>query len=329
MSFPHWNVVEVAPQQWWAIDAKSGTAFSLPPETGERLWESHGLLERPLAEAMKDDASEAKAAFLDLHFMGVTARYISQDAKLIERLTYLYAAARPTLRCSPDLVVRIEPTADFDRLHRSVTTSRLGVTLREVGSSDWLPGALELPIIPPLQCTPMTGRYCALHGALLHGQQGGILVCGGQRAGKTSAALLAERLGIASILADEMVLIDGWGRASGIPLPLRERTAAGRDASPLPRTGGGETEPMKVRTIILLAGHAETSEWKLILAPEKRMQLISEHVRPLDGSLGRATLSLLRILRGANVWSWTLRPWPLLSDDLEHGFRTALEMRHA
>lgn len=328
MTYPYWTVIEVAPMEWWAVDTSSGTAFCMPEQTGERLWRSHALLERPLLAALEDGGGEEADAFVDLDFLGVAVRYLCDDATVPERIATLYAAMLPELRRSPDVLVRIGSTADFDRLHRSVSGNRPGVEVRAVASKEWSPGSPDLPIIPPMQSPSLSGRFCALHAALLKTSAGGVLICGAQRTGKTSAALLASRLGFANILADEMVLIDIRGKAFGVPLPVRERTVGGREAWSIARNCRDDIDGVSVGTVILLESAEGYPSWTRVVGIAERMRLMTAHMRVLDGPVGRATASVLGMLRGAEVWRWSQRQWPLLAEDLEHGFRNLLETKY-
>jgi len=321
-----WSVIEAEPCEWWAVDSRSGTAFSLPEDTGERLWKFHELLELPLAQAIQSRTHRRALPFVDLEFLGVLTRYVCSDLGLAERLSKLYAAATPALRGSPDVLVRLHPCADIERLHRAVSTDRLGVDLRSVAVDEWEAGSSEVPIIPPLQSSLLTGRFCGLHAALLSTSRGGILICGAQRSGKTSAALFASRGGFAGLLADEMVLIDSRGGAHGIPLPLRERTRNARDPEPIPKSSQDVGERISIKTVIILDKTLATPAWTPVMPVEERVRLLAKHIRALDGPLGRATASVLKMLRGANVWLWQLRSWPALMDDIEHGFCNVLNL---
>jgi len=320
LTSPRWSIVEVQPREWWAADMTSGTACFLRENIGERLWRSHALLDRSLNETLSAAENLGDSTFLDLEFIGVTTRYVYEDAEVGELLATLYAAAIPPLRRSPDVIVRIRADADLERLHRSVSTDRVGVDLRAVASQDWEPGSAELPVIPPMQSAPFAGRYCALHSALLSTPRGGVLICGNQRAGKTSAALLAQRLGFATVLTDEMVLIDQRGEAYGVPLPIRERTSEGRQPWALKARESWRVAATSVVATVLLEPIDGVASWTRVAGVQERLRRLSVHIRALDGPLGRATANVLAMLRTTDVWLWQVGPWPRLMDDLERGF---------
>lgn len=192
-----WRLLESQPGQWWAVDEPSGIAYELPPLLGERLWRAHDAVRSPLIDVLSGDwkGEVADLAFVDLCFMGVTARYQSEEEGVISWLEEQHAACVPSLRSSPDVVICIRPEADVHRLHRSLPAPRAGVHVREISEDTWIQASPDVPILPPLQKSPLAGRYCALHGALVLSQFGGLLFLGSQKAGKTTAALLAADAG--------------------------------------------------------------------------------------------------------------------------------------
>lgn len=330
MSALRWSVIEMSSGGWWAIDVASGTAYSLRTELAERLWSAHELQTLPLTTAMAADAAGSREAqsddrsFVDLSFLGVTARYLCEEPATRAAIADAYAGAVPQLRRSPDVLVRVHHDANVERLHRSVVGPRDGAQFRTAGDDGWQPGSSDLPVIPPLQAANFLERYCALHAALLGTTGGGVIVCGAQQAGKTLGALVAERIGFGTVLADEMVLLDVSGNAWGVPLPIRERTTQGRGARAVRSTQAADGPALPVTNVVVLDTTSADPTYAPIVDNAERIRLVTPHMRVLDGTLGRATRTVLTLLSRARVWSWHLRPWPGLAEDLERGFGSVL-----
>jgi hypothetical protein len=317
---PGWALSEVKRDDWWISDCVSGSAYEIPSAVAERLWRCSGLRVHPWDVALRAVPAEPDDPFVDLEYLGEPVRYLCEDTATADRLAELYAAMLPEHRRAPDVLVKIGRTADFDRLHRSVLGTRDGVHVRCVTEAEWEPGSADLPIIPALQTPGLRGRYCGIHAALLSTTEGGILICGAQRAGKTSAAVLARNSGAASVLTDELVLINEAGDAFGVPLPVRERTGADRAVSPLRKLPAiAHQQARRISAVVALSITKNAPAWEEISSTADQLRLISPHLRPLDGPLGRATVSVLNLLRNAKVWSWRQRPWPSLIDDLRYG----------
>jgi len=329
MNYPAWTVIELQRDQWWAADTLSGAGYLLPPQTGERLWMSPSLQRRALAQVLKSQADITAEPFVDLEFLGVSMRYLCEERTVAERISSLYASMIPQLRRSPDTLVKLGRRVDFDRLHRSVEGERDDVHVRPSDADEWTPGSSNLPIIPAMQSPALAGRFCALHAALLSSSYGGLLMCGERTAGKTTAALLARRLLPATVLAEETVLLDDMGRVYGVPLPIRERNDGERVARALPNPPpSAQINALVPSVIVVLEAATGAPSWTEVASREEQMRLLAPHLRVLDGPLGRATASLLRLLRGAQVWCWRQRSWPALAEDLEYGLRTSLSIRH-
>ncbi len=320
-----WTIIEVEPNDWWIVDAVSGTAFSATPAQGERLWKSHELRELSIMSALNNSSPVKDSTFVDLSFMGSHTRYLCESNDIADSIRSLYSGMISKLRRSPDVLVRVSAKADLDRLHRSLDSERVGVELFEISEGNWVAGTSLLPIIPPMQITAFRGRFCGLHAGLIRAHSGeGVIVAGAQNTGKTSTTLLAARHGLGTVLADELVLLDETGEAFGVPLPLRERKSDGRIATPLIKPDNDSGRAF-VSIVIILQSTQGPAEWKTIKGVEKRLRFTSPHVRPLDDPLGRATRCVLGMLRNADFWVWKIRPWPDLPNDLEHGLRSVLQ----
>lgn len=317
---PRWRVREVRPHEWWATDESSGTAFEVAPEKGETLWRSHDLLGAPLPAAIHADGRKGASPFVDLCFAGATVRYLSQEQAVIDAVESSFAGARATLRSSPDLVLDVAPNADVQRLHRSIGHPREGVRLRFPWQAEWVSGSGELPVLPPVQLGPLAERFCGMHAALLALPGGNLLVCGGRRTGKTTTAITAQRLGVAAVLADELVLLDRMGGVCGVPIPVRERTSRERSSRALSPTQLG-AEILPVRRIVVIMPTQDRSSQQYIPDVAGAVRALAPHLRPLGGQLGATTGSVLEALRRTPVWRWQLRPWPALLDDVTVALR--------
>lgn len=224
MTAVRWRLREVRPQVWWAVDEDNGTAYGLDDAVASRLWAREDLLTQPLALAVRAAARSANSSsprspdgiFADLRFVGLTVRYRSDDPALVDRVAGDFAGAHAQLRNSPDVIVLLSGGVNLDRLHRSVDGQRVGVTIRVTSEDSSGPGSSDLPVVPPLQHAHFTARYCALHAALLATRSGNMIVCGARKSGKTTAATVCGRLGMATVLTDELVLVDlSGGRLRG------------------------------------------------------------------------------------------------------------------
>ncbi len=317
---PRWRIREIRPHEWWATDESSGTAFEVEASAGERLWRSHDLLGSPLPAAIRAGRKEAVTHFVDLCFAGTTVRYMSPEPAVVDAVASSFAGARATLRSSPDLLVDIAPHADVERLHRAVDDFRHGVRLRIPWQPDWAPGAGELPVLPPVQLGTLAERFCGLHAALLALPNGNVVVCGARRSGKTTTVIAARQLGIASVLADELVLLDRAGAACGVPLPVRERTGRERSSRSLSPTRHG-AELVAVRRIVVIKTALDRTSQHCVPDVAEAIRAVAPHLRSLGGELGATTGNVLEALRRTPVWRWCLRPWPALLDDVTAALR--------
>jgi hypothetical protein len=330
MSSVRWRIFEVEKLHWWVVDIPTGVAYAVPSDVGERLWRLHCLMGVALPAAIERARSNLRPSrFVDLHFNGTTMRYLCETEELEQRFSLQFDGLLSTLRSSPDVLVRISDGVDFDRLHRAVGTKREFVQIRDIAEEEWMSGSSDVPIIPAMQCKQMEARYTALHAALIRTASGGLMFCGAQRSGKTSAATIVERSELGSILTDETVLIDQSGLAYGLPLAIQERTETGRRARPLLRSSGSaKLNALEVRTIVVLSASNTKASYHTSSSVAESLKLLSPHLRPLDGPLGNATTKLMLLLRDAKVHLWRVRPWPELRDDLHSGIRSLLEDKH-
>lgn len=311
-----WRLRELRPREWWAVDECNGTAYLLDDDVATHLWLRHDLLAEALPHALRAAASAApRQRFVDLRFVGVTVRYFSGDSRLVDQVESAFAGARSNLRNSPDILVELTPDVDVHRLHRSIQGDRTGVFMRPSYEDPWQPGLGTVPVVPPLQLPPFAGRFCSLHAALLAMPQGNVVVCGRRRSGKTTTATLLRRLGMATVLSDELVLVDPAGDACGVALPIRERSATGRVSYPLEPTEEGARLLAVDRVVVLTPADGEEGT-RRIMDLSEALPLVAPHLRPLVGALGIATGNILEMLRRAEVWKWRLRPWPDLQTDI-------------
>lgn len=321
-----WRLFEITNNEWWVADS-SGLAINIEPALGELLWMHHGLLELPFRQAIHTaEDTKCHQPFVDLRILGVTTRYIADSESQVTHLRYWFSGAESQLRSSPEVLVFLSGSADIERLHRSVLNERQGVVIRDLGVGKTETGRSDIPVFPPLQATPFLNRFTAFHAALISFGPRSLLVCGSQRAGKTTTAIVVEReIPGAIVLADELVLIDEAAQACGVPIPLRERGEMGR--VPRPTTASYLTG-RKVRVTdvaILTAG--DVCVQNAVLDTQEAIRLITPHVRPLADENITATASLLELVRSVEVWSWGVRDWPLLETDLRSLIRTIGERR--
>jgi hypothetical protein len=318
-----WRLREIRPNAWWAVDEDNGTAYGLDDAVASRLWANDDLLTLPLSLAVRTINEQANSSllvdspdgsFADLRFVGLTVRYRSNNPALVDQVAHDFAGAHARLRNSPDVIVELSDGVNVDRLHRSVD-HRFGVKLRAVGEDAANQGSSEMPIVPPLQHAHFTARYCALHAALLATHDVNVIVCGVRKSGKTTTATVCTRLGIASVLTDELVLVHSSGDSCGVAMPIRERTGSDRISYPLDRTNEG-ARLVPIDHLVVLEPGAKEPGVCPITDVSQALQLVAPHLRPLSGPLGAATDNLLAILRRSQVWLWRLRPWPDLPNDI-------------
>lgn len=325
MTAAKWIVREIGPQRWWAADRDSGAALKLPEQEALPLWRARGEARLLALADARQQAEAGDSIFVDLEFLGLRMRYWCAKAEVAEEIASQYASLLPRWRRSPDIEAELGDGLDFERLHRSVPGLRDGVRVREIGTGEWQAGSAELPIIPMLQARAFAGRYCGLHGALIATDAGGVIVCGEQKAGKTSTALVAESSGLGTILADETTLIDRDSTAHAIPLPIRERSAEGRRVRALPGVDPRQRAMgMNVAHIVILQRSEAAAEWQAIDDDAEALRLLVPQLRVLNTSLGEAADRLLGLVQGSRVWRWRVRAWPQLADDVAFGLEKIL-----
>lgn len=320
-----WKLHELPNDEWWIIDRRTGAAHRVGSATGATLWRQHDLLDVPIGRAIAEArarAAEATGHFIDLRVMEITTRYISADPGQIAELQSLHGAAQPRLRATPDALVRLSPGANIERIYRTVDEPRVGVEIRDGEKAEFRPASAAVPSFPPLELKYFADQFSVMHAALVKSPRGNIMICGGRKAGKTTAALVAERTGLGTVLTDEMTIIDGSGNGCGVPLPIRERDGDSRIARVLkPVDGIGELVP--IAHVVCLRG-ANDVEYVHLAGVEKSLSAVAPHVRAISGELALATSQLLGMVTHARAWSWSVRAWPDLTGDLEKGLRALI-----
>jgi len=318
-----WWVTETAPEEWWAVDTRTGLSSLLDPEVGLSLW-LRGDSRRPLAGELERARNSAGAGAetkpsVDLRFAGTTARYVCEEAATRDRLARELPAALPPLRSTPDVLISLARGADLDRLHRSLPEARHGVEIRAATAEEWVAADPDLPVVPSVQGTSLARRFAVLHAALLVAEGGaGTVFAGAQKSGKTTAVRMAAAAGLGRVATDEMTLLGSGGTAVGVPLPLRVRSDAGRSAEPLAAAEAPGPGPVAVRRVVLL----ETAEDAFGLAPidgREALVALARHLRPLALPLGTAARFLLELIGSGSTWRLGCRPWPELDLDLAAG----------
>jgi hypothetical protein len=324
-----WTITELSDDEWWATDAANGMAYELPSASGEALWRA-GDPARPLREELARVGREppAPAHDVDLRFAGVTCRYRCPDAPTAAQLARDFAAAAPALRATPEATVRLGPQADVDRLHRALPGPRADVWFQPAGAPDWTAATGDLPVLPPLQGTTLAARFVALHAALLLGARSTILVVGPQKIGKTTAALLAEELGLGTAATDELVLLGRHGDVYGVPLPLRVRSDAERAVRPIAPAPALDGQVRRASHVVLLARTDTPAAAPADRSAAVLADLVAQ-LRPLALPLGQASQLALELLAATTVWRVACRPWPELQEDLTTGLANLTEMTAA
>jgi hypothetical protein len=318
-----WSLTETARDEWWAVDMSTGVAYAVPPHTGETLWRAANV-ELPLAIALEDPSTTAddhSQPMIDLEFAGVTARYLVEDEQTLTLLETQFASAVPPLRSLPDLVVKISPDADLDRLHRAVSDPRSGVWTRKPGEPQWIPAAHDLPVIPPIQGTSLAAEVVAVHAALVLNENTAMLLAGRQRSGKTTAAIVSQEAGLGKAATDELVLLGHKAIVYGVPLPWRIRSDDGRRTEPMPLDPVLARQPCRATHLLLLDDVSDAPRLSAVVTRKEALAELSQHIRPLDLSLGRTAQLALELLAEVSVWRLACRKWPHLRRDLEAGLK--------
>lgn len=324
-----WSITEVARDEWWAVDTSTGVAYAVPAVSGEQLWrEANVGVPLPVAlDSLSTGRNQHEGRMIDLRFAGVTARYVVEDERTLAWLASQFAAATPTLRCLPDLVVKISADADLDRLHRAVPNQRPGVWARRPGEAQWTAADHDLPILPPIQNTSLGAQFAALHAALVLTDNTATIVAGPQKSGKTTAAIVSQDVGLGVPATDELVLLGRTGMVYGVPLPLRIRGQEGRRTEPMPSSAVLKRQPCRATHLVLLNEVSEAPCLTAIASATAAFAGLSKHVRPLALSLGHAAQLALELVAYASVWRLACRPWPYLRQDLEAGLQKLAEVK--
>lgn len=323
-----WAVSERSDGTWDVVENTTSTAYQVSSAIGTRLWREDVLWPLPLHQALDMVSSPAQRVdedvmpFVDLLLAGGTVRYHTVDPAVQRWLRTGLAAAVPVRRRTADVLVRLDRAARADMLHRSFAGERPGVRYRMPGDPQWHALAGHLPALPPLATPPYRGRFVALHAALLVPAPGqALLVCGNQKAGKTTAALWARDARLASIATDEVVLLDSLtGVVFGVPLPVAVRSGEQRTSVPLPQEAGtylGASLPAAV--VILLPEQEPSCPGAIETAgdEEEARSWLVEHLR--DGGASPADLhrSSRELASRVPVHRLRVSPWPGLVADLE------------
>jgi len=320
-----WRVGELTPTDWWAVDGRTGAAHRLTEQQGLQLWRRHDLSQRPLGAALelaeRDAANRDLPDFVDLSILNHTTRFVSSSPAVLNFVRGAFDGAQSITRMSPSAVAAITEEADIERLHRTVEAPRAGVRLLDLTkpARDFVTASADLPVFPPLQLPYFAERFTAVHSAVLAMAPGLVLVCGHQKGGKTTTAVLAETDGLGEILSDELFLLDDTGGGCGVPLPVRERTATGRAVRRFKkssRTG----QPFPVRHVLVIEHDVSTSLTPVTDVREC-LAVLAPHARIVASDLAVGTGHLLALVARARVWRWRVRPWPDLQDDLLDGLR--------
>ncbi|MFD5425931.1 hypothetical protein [Streptomyces sp. NPDC127084] len=310
------------------MENATSTAYQVSSAVGARLWRADELWPLPLHQALDmvsgpdQSGDEDVMPFVDLLLAGGTVRYLTADPAVRRWLRTGLAAAVPVRRRTADVLVRLGRDARPDMLHRSFAGERPGVHCRMPGEPQWHALTGRLPALPPLAAPPYRGRFVALHAALLVPAPGqGLLVCGNQKAGKTTAALWARDAGLASVATDEVVLLDSLtGAVFGVPLPVAVRSAEQRTSVPLPPGAGtylGASLPAAVVILVPAELPSRPGSVETAVSEEEALSWLVEHLR--DG--GASPADLYRSSRGlasrVPVHRLRVSPWPGLVADLE------------
>lgn len=337
-----WAVRERSDGTWDVVENTTSTAYRVGAALGTRLWREDEFWPLPLHEALDavsgpDRSGDGEAMpFVDLVLAGGTVRYHTADAAVQRWLRTGLAAAVPVRRRTADVLVRLDRDARADLLHRSFSGERPGVRYRMPGDPRWHALTGHLPALPPLATPPYRGRFVALHAALLVPAPGrAVLVCGHQKAGKTTAALWARDAGLAAVATDEVVLLDSLtGAVFGVPLPVAVRTGGRRSSVPLPREARTYLGACLPAAVVILRPEPEPEpeaeperepgapaavETAVETARDEgeAMSWLVEHLR--DGGAGPADLhrSSHELASRVPVHRLRVSPWPGLVADLD------------
>ncbi|MFF2657689.1 hypothetical protein ACFVUH_10040 [Kitasatospora sp. NPDC058032] len=333
-----WGAYERHDGSWEVLDHATSTAYTVAAHLGQALWRSTPLLSLPFHRALDTVSAPAppapRSAFTDIELAGALVRYEADDPAVLEHLRTAFAVAAPGQRSTPDVVCRLGAGARLDLLHRSMNSLRDGVHYRLPHQSTWQPLTGELPALPPLAAPPYRGRFFALHAALLVLPSGrSLLVCGNQKAGKTTACLWARDGGLAAVATDESVLIDTFtGTAFGVPLPTAVRSGGHRASVPLAADATTHLGASLPAAVAILStghrpgGHALTTA----CTADEALGWLTDHIRDA-GASPHATRRAARMLVGrVPVHKLAVSRWPALRGDLDMSLTHLLKtMEHS
>lgn len=330
---PLWAAIERPAGTWEVIDNRTSTVYVVESRLGHHLWRQDDLWALPLRQALEAATATARdevlspplpdrvAAFLDLELAGLRVRYRASDPTVLAELKTNLAVAQPQRRSTADVLVRLDAQAHIELLHRSVGGDRPGVQYRLPHDPQWRALAGTLPALPPLAAPPYSGRFCALHAALLVLPSGrGLIVCGNQKAGKTTATQWARESGLAAVATDEVVLLDASTAVTfGIPLASAVRSGGQRTTVPLtagPATHLGAALPAAV-VVLTPAAHLTAGTMTTANTDDEAMAWLAEHLRDAGASPSTMQLCTRTLVARVPVHRLAVSPWPGLPADLD------------
>lgn len=323
MAASGWTLVELDPGVWRAVDERTAAVYELSGDLGERLWAHHVLwaLPLPLAiQAVRGGKAEA-APSVDLEMLGGTVRYSSWEKEVVDRLRADFPSSPSRGRRRADAVVRIEPEADFERLHRAVEGLRQGVSFLDPLTGTWIAVPGRLPVIPPLQAAPWAERFWALHAALLVlPRDRALFVCAEQGVGKTTTARWALQNRMAEVAGDEVAAVDSLtGLAWAVPLPMAVRAGDERIRIPLAGVEDLHRRPLTPAGVVVLRPGFESAGGGITRATTiaESVDVISPHVRDGGARAAATFLGVSRLVAAVPVFSAPVGRWPGLEADIE------------
>ncbi|MEU5388856.1 hypothetical protein [Kitasatospora cineracea] len=333
-----WSAAERSDGSWEVIDHSTSTAYRVAAHLGQALWNSTASLSLPFLQALDEAAHTTPKAdqtpFVDIELAGIVVRYQADEPAQVEHLRTAFAVAAPAQRTTPDVICQLDDTVQLDLLHRSMNTPRSGIHYRLPAEDAWKPLTGELPALPPLATPPFRGRFLALHAALLVLPSGrSLLVCGNQKAGKTTACLLARDSGLAAVATDESVLIDTLtGTAFGIPLPTAVRSAGHRTTAPL--AAGRSTHlgaALPTAGVVLSTDHPSPSGTLTAARDtDEALDWLTEHIRDAGASPAATRRAARALASRVPVHQLAVSPWPDLRSDLDTALSALLKtMEHS
>jgi hypothetical protein len=318
-----WVVLERDVHDWIVVDSASTMSYELSQALGERLWTRDDLWSLPFPQASElcQSSSAPDMASFDVEVLGARLRLQSQEPATFDYIRRDTQAALAPFRRSADVVVRFDSMQAWQSAHRAVP-SRSGVLVRERGASTWSEGAHALPVFPPLQSPPLAQRFLALHGALLVDAEGtGLIVCGDQGVGKTSAVLWAAEAMQASVATDEIVMLDVLtGAVYGVPIAVATRTDGRRSRTPLGEREVFHSGAAAVANVVILERRSrDVGFCEQAGTFTESMLRLEPHVRYGGASPTASASALKRFTATTKVWVLGVSDWPCLTPTLASG----------